>query len=193
MLAQSGRRRGGGAGTAVAESVCSSCGTALRPKAKFCDECVATRPVGDARRIQTSDRAVRRRGPVDGPRRGGGPNACAKSWRTLVTVCSAVVQRHGGTVDKFTGDGIMALFGAPKALEDHAVRACRAALRFSGRQSGSPPTFLARDGIDLPATGGPELRPGHRRRNRFGPGGYTAIGEQVGMAQRMESVAHPEG
>ena len=46
----------------------------------------------------------------------------------LVNRCTAVVQRYGGTVGSFTGDGIMAVFGAPVSLEDHAVRACLAAL-----------------------------------------------------------------
>ena len=46
----------------------------------------------------------------------------------LVNRAAVVVKRYGGTVGSFTGDGIMAVFGAPAALEDHAVRACLAAL-----------------------------------------------------------------
>jgi class 3 adenylate cyclase len=46
----------------------------------------------------------------------------------LADRCAAVVRRFGGTVEKFTADGIMAVFGAPLALEDHAIRACLAAL-----------------------------------------------------------------
>jgi class 3 adenylate cyclase len=106
---------------------------------------------------------------------------------------AAVVQRYGGTVDKFTGDGVMALFGAPVALEDHAVRACLAALGVQEEAKRLAVDVRERDGVDLQLRVG--LNSGQVIAGEIGSGalGYTAIGEQVGMARRMESVAAPGG
>jgi adenylate cyclase len=106
---------------------------------------------------------------------------------------AAVVQRYGGTVDKFTGDGIMALFGAPAALEDHAVRACLAALDIQEGMEYLATEVNRRDGIALRLRVG--LNSGQVIAGGIGSSlvSYTAIGEQVGIAQRMESVAPPGG
>ena len=111
----------------------------------------------------------------------------------LADRCAAVVQRYGGTVDKFTGDGIMAVFGAPVSLEDHAVRACLAALGVQEEAKRLAVEVQDRDGVDLRLRVG--LNSGQVIAGDIGSGpfGYTAVGEQVGMAQRMESVAAPGG
>ena len=98
-------------------------------------------------------------------------------------------KRYGGTVDKFTGDGIMAVFGAPVALEDHAIRACRAALDIQKESEQLAAQVERLDGIALQLRIG--LNSGEVIVGEIGSGtlGYTAIGDQVGMAQRMESVA----
>ena len=103
------------------------------------------------------------------------------------------MQRYGGTVDKFTGDGIMAVFGAPVALEDHAVRACLAALGIQEEAKRLAVDVQDRDGVELQLRVG--LNSGQVIAGEIGSGpfGYTAVGEQVGMAQRMESVAPPGG
>jgi adenylate cyclase len=106
---------------------------------------------------------------------------------------STVVHRYGGTVDKFTGDGLMAVFGAPITLEDHAFRACLAALDIQIAIRPMAADIEYRDGLPLQLRIG--LNSGQVIAGEMGdgPSSYTAVGEQVGMAQRMESVAPPGG
>src|ERR1700687_1536850 len=106
----------------------------------------------------------------------------------LVNRAAVVVQRYGGTVGGFTGDGIMAVFGAPVALEDHAIRACLAALDIQNDTDRLAAHVDRDDGVTLQLRIG--LNSGAVIAGEIGSGawGYTAIGEQVGMAQRMESA-----
>jgi class 3 adenylate cyclase len=66
----------------------------------------------------------------------------------LVERLAAVVCRYGGTVE-YTGDGVMALFGAPAALEDHAFRACLTALAIQEAAHRLADEVARRDGVDL--------------------------------------------
>jgi adenylate cyclase len=122
-----------------------------------------------------------------------GPERLREIMKELVERCAAVVKRYGGTVDKFTGDGVMAVFGAPIALEDHASRACLAALAIQAETQRLAVETHRCDHITLQLRVG--LNSGQVITGEIGAGplGYTAIGEQVGMAQRMESVAPPGG
>ncbi len=106
---------------------------------------------------------------------------------------AAVVQHFGGTFDKFTGDGIMAVLGAPVVLQDDTVRACRAALGVEEEAKRLAVDVRERDSVDLQLR--VRLNSGQVIAGEIGPGalGYTAVGEQVGLAQRMESVAPPGG
>jgi adenylate cyclase len=111
----------------------------------------------------------------------------------LADRCASVVQRYGSTVAQWTGDGIMAVFGAPVALEDHAVRACLAALGLQQEATRLAVEVRERDGLDLRLRVG--LNSGEVIAGEMGSGpfGYATVGKQMGMAQRMESVAPPGG
>ncbi|MDT7722030.1 MAG: hypothetical protein QOE94_3041 [Mycobacterium sp.] len=111
----------------------------------------------------------------------------------LVERSAAVVQRYGGGSVEYTGDGVMALFGAPVALEDHAFRGCLAALAIQEEATRLAAEVARRDGVALRLRVG--LNSGRVIAGEFGSGslGYKAIGEPVGFAQRMESVAPPGG
>jgi adenylate cyclase len=122
-----------------------------------------------------------------------GPERLREIMAVLVNYASSAVECYGGTVDKFTGDGIMAVFGAPVALEDHAVRACLASLDIQSEVGRLASEVQDRDGVDLQLRVG--LNSGQVIAGEIGSRtlGYTTIGEQVGLAQRMESVAPPGG
>ena len=174
-------------------TVCGSCGAELRAGDKFCHGCGSpvAEPDTHAEYKQVTvlfADVVRSMGiaaAVDMER-------LREIVTELVERSAAVVRRYGGTVE-FTGDGVMAVFGAPVALEDHAVRACLAAVGVQEEAKRLAVEVQERDGVDLQVRVG--LNSGQVIAGEIGSGslGYAAIGEQVGMAQRMESVAPPGG
>jgi class 3 adenylate cyclase/tetratricopeptide (TPR) repeat protein len=100
------------------------------------------------------------------------------------------VHRFEGTVDKFTGDGIMALFGAPIAHEDHARRACYAALHLQRELAAYAAELRRALGLSLAVRMG--LNSGEVVVGQIGEDlamEYTALGHTVGLAQRVESLA----
>ena len=101
-----------------------------------------------------------------------------------------IVAHYGGSVE-FTGDGIMAIFGAPVALEDHAFRACLAALDLQGGMRALAAEVRRRDDVCLELRVG--LNSGQVITGEIGAGSFTAVGAHVGMAQRMEAAAPPGG
>ena len=111
----------------------------------------------------------------------------------LLDRSTAVVKHYGGNVSQFTGDGIMVVFGAPVTLEDHAIRACLAAHEIQREMSALTEEAKQHDGVTLQLRIG--LNSGRVIAGDIGSSsaGYTTIGEQVGMAQRMESAAPPGG
>src|SRR5438309_9927803 len=113
----------------TAASVCRTCGTEPLEHARFCHGCGS--PIEDAGiRAEYKQVTVLFADVVHSMDIAAavGAERLREIMAKLLDRCAAVVKQYGGTVDKFTGDGLMAVFGAPVSLEDHAVRACLAAL-----------------------------------------------------------------
>jgi class 3 adenylate cyclase len=173
---------------------CRTCSTELRDGDKFCHECgapiIVSHKPAEYKQVTVLFADVVRSMDIASA---VGAERLREIMAELVNITAAVVKRYGGTVDKFTGDGIMAVFGAPTALEDHAIRACLAALGIQEETTRLAAEVQDRDGIDLRLRVG--LNSGQVIAGEIGSRslGYTTIGEQVGKAQRMESVAPPNG
>jgi class 3 adenylate cyclase len=175
----------------AAPAVCRSCGAAPHEGARFCDACgsplAASVDAAEYKQVTVlfADvvRSMAIAAALDMER-------LREVMTDLVERSAAVLRRYGGTVE-YTGDGVMALFGAPIALEDHAFRACVAALAIQDETSRLAGEVHRRDGVDLRVRVG--LNSGRVIAGEIGSGslGYAATGAQVGMAQRMETVAPP--
>jgi class 3 adenylate cyclase/tetratricopeptide (TPR) repeat protein len=181
---------------------CGACGTALAPNARtparrdytprhLAAEVLASRAALEGERKQVTVLFADVKGS-----QALAASVDAEQWHAILdrffAILTAGVHRFEGTVNQYTGDGIMALFGAPIAHEDHAQRACLAALsvreelaRYSAElQQSHGLLFSVRMGLNsgevVVGKIGDDLRMD-----------YTAQGETVGLAARMEQLAEP--
>ena len=121
-----------------------------------------------------------------------GEEAAFTLMQTLAKLMDGAVREQGGVVQSFTGDGMMAVFGAPIAYEDAPLRACRAALtilqRLGAGERELEQEFGARPQVRLGMNCGPAV---------FGQvqggaeGGITALGDTVNLASRLQALADP--
>ena len=198
---------------------CASCGTELKPTAKFCLKCgastVATVPAPKpaARRVadytpkHLADKILQFKSALEGERKQvtvlfadiqGSMQLATQldpeQWHALLeryfAILADAVHRFEGTVNQYTGDGIMALFGAPIAHEDHAQRACYAALQGRDRLRVFADELRLSLGLNFSFRIG--LNSGDVVVGKIGDDlrmDYTAQGATVGVAQRIEQLA----
>jgi class 3 adenylate cyclase len=120
------------------------------------------------------------------------PEEARKILDPVVERMMEAVHRYEGTVNQFMGDGIMALFGAPLAHEDHAVRACYAALRMQEAIRRYNEDVRRMHGVEVQVRVG--LNSGEVVVGAVGSDlrmDYTALGQTTHLAARMEQLATP--
>jgi class 3 adenylate cyclase len=200
------------------EAACPSCGTPVTPGRKFCRSCGAaltTAPAGRfaspesytpkhlAEKILTSNAAL------EGERKqvtvlfadlkgsmellaDRDPEEARKILDPVLERMMEAVHPYEGTVNQVMDDGIMALFGAPLAHEDHAVRACYAALRMQESVARYAESVFHSHGVPLQIRVG--LNSGEVVVRAIGSDlhmDYTAVGQTTHLAARMEQMATP--
>jgi class 3 adenylate cyclase/tetratricopeptide (TPR) repeat protein len=201
-----------GAQTRVGQKFCSACGAALIVAPAMGAAASATATAPDLRTFTPAHLAQKIRAGqamLEGERKQvtvlfadvKGSMDLASSidpedWQRIMgrffgLMCEGI-HRFEGTVDKFTGDGIMALFGAPIAHEDHARRACYAALHLRDELARYTAELRRTEGRSFSVRMG--INSGEVVVGTIGDDlslEYTAIGHTVGLAQRMEALAEP--
>ena len=165
--------------------ICPGCQAEAAPGARFCPDCGAPLPVAASRQDETRlvtvlfadmSGSVATTHELD-------PEAALERVSEALEVMSGAVSRHGGRIDRYLGDGVLALFGAPRASEDDPVRAIRAAIemRDEARARGFEITagintgdaYVGRVGSDVHrelTAMGPAVNLAGRRQGRCAPG-----------------------
>src|SRR5215510_9327403 len=201
--------------------VCANCGAQLAAAAKFCSECAhptdpsapsasegrsapqAYTPKHLVEKILTSKAALEGERKqvtvlfcdiVDSSRLAErlDPETMHEVMDRALRLMAEAVHRYEGTVNQFLGDGLMALFGAPIALEDHAFRGVQAALAIRETLSGYSEQLKQERGVELRLRLG--LNTGLVVVGRIGDDlrmDYTAVGDTTHLASRMQSMAEP--
>jgi len=177
-------------------AMCAACGAPLAPSAKFCRECgvpnpaaLSSRPATPAPRPPVVPAAERRLVSVlfadlvgfTTLTEGRDPEETQELLSRYFDLAREVVERYGGTVEKFIGDAVMAMWGAPVAQEDDAERAVRTALDLVAAVRTLAPGINARAGV---LTGEAAVTLG-----AVGQG--MVAGDLVNTASRLQSVAAP--
>jgi class 3 adenylate cyclase len=197
---------------------CSKCGTELPPSAKFCLECGqrvapsagATSASPDAFTPKhLAERILATKAALEGERKqvtvlfadlkgsmelltDRDPEEARKILDPVLRHMMDAVHRYEGTVNQVMGDGIMALFGAPIAHEDHATRACYAALRMQESVTRHAEEVRRAHGVTIQIRVG--LNSGEVVVRAIGSDlrmDYTAVGGTTHLAARMEQLARP--
>ena len=188
------------------ERRCPSCGTPAPAEAKFCMSCGASlegAPAAAPTPAAAPPPAARAT-PADERRQVtvlfadlSGYTAVSERMdpeavKGLVDRClrclGEEVTRYGGTVDKYIGDNVMAIFGAPVAHEDDEDRAVRAALGMQGAMGEINAELTARHGASFQLRVG--INTGEVLAGAIGDG-YTVIGDTVNVAARLQAAARP--
>ena len=195
---------------------CASCGVELPSAAKFCHECgTPTSQAAPERdlRVYTpkhlADKILTQKSAIEGERKqvtvlfadvkgsmdlqeGIDPEEWHRIMDRFFQILTDGVHRFEGTVNQYTGDGIMALFGAPIAHEDHAQRACYTALHLSEELRSYGNELRRSKGFNFSIRMG--INSGEVVVGKIGDDlrmDYTAQGHTVGLAARMEQLAEP--
>src|SRR5881628_401084 len=200
---------------------CSNCRAELPPSAKFCLECgervtpsgaVIVSPSASPEAYtpkHLAERILTAKAALEGERKqvtilfadlkgsmellaDRDPEEARKILDPVLAHMMDAVHRYEGTVNQVMGDGIMALFGAPIAHEDHAVRACYAALRMQESVNRYAEEAWRSHGVTVQIRVG--LNSGEVVVRAIGNDlhmDYTAVGETTHLAARMEQAARP--